>query len=150
MPGFERSRGSAIARTHIFPCQPGITRSSQTRGSAIARNHITPYQVKTLRSEETQIPQILRFPLITFLHTVSMLSRWSSLLLLRQDLDWRLEDDVDRSMVDNGLTLEPPEWSKLYTGRKKPLPHCTLHTEKLHTVQCTLDLLYTGRKSRTN
>ena len=77
-----------------------------------------------------------------FLHTVSMLSRWSFLLLLRQDPgwldpDWRLEVDVDRSMVDNGLTLEPPEWSKLYTGRKKPLSyhyHCTLHTEKLHTV----------------
>ena len=54
--------------------------------------------------------------------------------MLRQDPDWRLEVDVDRSMVDNGLTLEPPEWSKLYTGRKKPLPNCTLQTEKLHTV----------------
>ena len=65
------------------------------------------------------------------------MSQWSFLLLLRQDPDWRLEVDVDRSMVDNGLTLEPPEWSKLYTGRKKPLSyhyHCTLHTEKLHTV----------------
>ena len=75
------------------------------RGSAKARTHITPYQAATFPTAETQIP-----PTDAWVHTGHICL--GAAVDVFQSRNWLLALNVDRSTVDNRLTLRLTEWSK--------------------------------------